>query len=138
MTPTERSESGLGATTGILFKLPAAIAMWTAIILGVMSSPWVLQAQSAPQVVLTIGSSLDAASTIYALRTNPNAKEANPILGQGGTAGLVVGKVATTSALVWIVGAMQKNHPVWAKVIGYGGGAALSGLAARNLSVARK
>lgn len=91
----------------------------------------------APQAALVIGSSLDAATTMYALKVNPRAYEANPLLAQGGLYGFAAGKAAATSALVLVITKLEKKHPRWAKVIGYGGGAALSGLAANNFRLAR-
>lgn len=95
-------------------------------------------AQTGPQTALTLGSIADAASTVYALQTNSRAREANPLLAHGGTVGMLAGKSASTAWLVWVTGKLQAKHPRVAKIVGYGGGAALSALAARNVSLAQQ
>jgi hypothetical protein len=120
--------------TGLLIGLPLSLLMWAGILSGGSA---ILRAQG-PQTALVIGSALDAGSTIYALHTNPRAHEANPMLAHGGTVGVLAGKVATTAALTWAIQRMAPSHPRVAKVIGYGGGAVLGGLAARNVAVAGK
>lgn len=125
------SDKHCGCARGLILWIPVVAMVWA------FGFHGVLQAQSGPQMVLVIGSSLDAASTIYALKTNPRAHEANVLLAQGGTAGFLAGKLATTAGLTWAVGKLAPKHPRIAKVIGYGGGVALSGLAVRNVRVSR-
>jgi hypothetical protein len=120
--------------TGLLIGLPLSLLMWAGILSGGSA---ILRAQG-PQTALVIGSALDAGSTIYALRTNPRAYEANPILAHGGTVGVLAGKVATTAALTWAISRLAPTHPKVARWVGYGGGIALAGLAARNVAVAQK
>lgn len=86
----------------------------------------------APSLALVAGSAADLATTLHALHTVPGATEGNPLLSHGGTAGLVGIKLGTTAALVVAVHRLMPNHPALARVIGYGGGVALVGIAARN------
>lgn len=118
-----------GCALGTIVALPIAVVLWIGIF---RCGAAVLHAQSGPQTALILGSSVDAASTLYALQ-NPKAHEANPILAHGGTVGFLAGKVATTAGLTWAIQKMAPKHPKVAKVIGYGGGAVLGGLAARNV-----
>jgi len=92
----------------------------------------------APYLVLTVGSSLDLATTLHALHTVPGAVEGNPLLNHGGDAGLIAGKVASTAALLFVMRQTAlKGHPKLASVIGYVGGAVLTGVAMRNAQVGR-
>src|SRR4051812_4178545 len=90
----KRRGDRLAIVRTILVTLPIGLALWVGIF---RCGAAVLHAQSGPQTALILGSSLDAASTLYALQ-NPKAHEANPILAQGGTVGFLAGKVATTAA----------------------------------------
>ena len=91
-----------------------------------------------PSLALAIGSGLDLASTLYALHSTPGAVEGNPILAHGGTPGLVGMKVGIAAGAIWAVNRIAKQgHPTAAKVIGYVGGAVLSGIAYRNTQVGR-
>lgn len=91
-----------------------------------------------PSAALLAGSTLDLASTLHALRTVPGAEEGNPILSHGGTAGLVVTKVALTAAIVYAITRISKQgHPKAAAVIGYVGGIAFAGIAFHNTQVGR-
>lgn len=90
-----------------------------------------------PYAAMIGGSGADLASTLYALKHTPGAVEANPLLSHGGDAGLVAGKVASTLGLAMLMKHLSKNHPTAAKVLGYGGGAALSGLAMHNMKVGK-
>lgn len=95
-------------------------------------------ALSFSQWTLIAGSALDGVSTLYALSVNPRAKEVNPALNWGGRTSVVIGKLATTSALTWAITKLQPTHPRIAKAIGFGGGIGLSALAARNLQQAKR
>lgn len=106
-----------------------------ALALVVMSTPRIAAAQQGPQTALVLGSAFDTSSTVYALVANDRAREANPLLAHGGTVGFVIGKAATTAGLVWAIQKLYPNHRRIAQVIGYGGGAVLSGLAVRNVRV---
>jgi hypothetical protein len=91
-----------------------------------------------PYAALIAGSSVDLASTLYALHTTPGAHEANPLLAQGGTPGLIAGKLATTGLLVYMLTKIaHAGHPRAATVMGYIGGAALTGLAVRNARIGK-
>lgn len=91
-----------------------------------------------PSAALLAGSTLDLASTLHALKTVPGAEEGNPILAHGGTAGLVVPKLALTAAIVYSLTRLSHGgHPTAAKWIGYVGGAAFAGIAYRNSQVGR-
>ncbi len=91
-----------------------------------------------PSLALAIGSGLDLASTLYALHSTPGAQEGNPILAQGGTPGLIGMKVGLAAGVIWAVTRIgHQGHPTAAKVIGYVGGAVLSGIAYRNTQVGR-
>src|SRR5262245_33482299 len=94
--------------------------------------PVLAHAQSKPQIAVAIGSSLDAASTVYVLKTTPRAYETNPIMGSN-VGSFVAFKAAGTAAFVWWIGKIEPKHPKLAKALGYGSGAFFSGLAARNL-----
>jgi hypothetical protein len=102
-----------------------------------LASPVSAQAL-APSVALMSGSGADLIMTLHALRTIPGAREGNPLLSHGGDSGLIAGKVATTTALVFVLRTLTAHgHPRWAKVLGYGGGIALGAMAARNASLSR-
>ncbi len=89
-----------------------------------------------PAVALAVGSGLDLASTLYALHSTPGAVEGNPLLAQGGTPGLIGMKLGTTAGLIWAMTKIShQGHPTAAKVIGYVGGAVLSGVAVHNVRV---
>ena len=91
-----------------------------------------------PSVALVSGSGADLITTLYVLHTTPGAREGNPFLSHGGDPGLIAGKVATATALVVALRTLTAHgHPRWAKVIGYGAGITLGGLAARNASLSR-
>jgi len=91
------------------------------------------RAQSlAPSLALLAGSGADLVTTLHALHTVPGATEGNPMLSHGGDAGLVAVKLGTTAALVFAVHRLMPTHPVLARCLGYGGGLALMGVAARN------
>ena len=95
-----------------------------------------VSAQSiAPSIALLAGSSADLVTTLRALHTIPGAREGNPLLSHGGDAGLIAVKLGTTAALVLAIHQFMPTHPTVAKVIGFGGGIALSGIAARNASL---
>lgn len=105
-----------------------------------LSSSGPASAQSftpAPYVVLTLGSSVDLATTLEAIHSG-RGQEANPFLSHGGDVGLIAGKVAATAGLAF---AMQRlglaGHPKVAATIGYVAGIALAGLGARNARVGR-
>jgi hypothetical protein len=95
--------------------------------------------QEVPMTVFAIGSSLDLVTTLHALSTVPGAHEANPLLSHGGTAGLIAGKTISTVGILWVMHRLAKaGHPTAARVIGYTGGAVLSGIAWRNTRVGRE
>jgi hypothetical protein len=92
----------------------------------------------APSLALVSGTGADLITTLHALHTIPGAREGNPLLSHGGDSGLIAGKVATATALVFVLRTLTAHgHPRWAKVIGYGGGVALGAVAARNASLSR-
>lgn len=138
MTPTDPNDydDGLNCARGIRngFLIELACGL---LVMAALGCPRSAHAQS-PQTVLTIASAADAASTVYALHANPRAREWNPALRMGGTPGLIAGKVVTTSALAWAIGKIAPTHPRLAKVIGYGGGAVLGGLAVNNVRLGGK
>jgi hypothetical protein len=87
--------------------------------------------------VLVIGSSVDMASTLYALQ-QPGTREGNPMLSHGGNAGLIATKAGLTAALVYSLNRLTHHgHPTAAKWLGYSLGAAMSGVAVNNLMMAR-
>jgi uncharacterized membrane protein YciS (DUF1049 family) len=87
---------------------------------------------TAASVVLTAGSTADLLTTLAALR-QPGAYELNPLLAQGGTAGLVLGKVVTTATLLWVMRHLaRQGHPTAARWIGFAGGGALGAVAVHN------
>lgn len=89
-----------------------------------------------PILAFIAGSSFDMATTLYALNSSPNVREGNPFLQVGGTPGLVIVKSAATAAVALeVYRLMGHGHPTAAKVLGYAGGIALSGLALHNLRV---
>jgi len=102
-------------------------------------SPMAVQIRHAsplfPSLALLAGSGADLATTLVALHTVPGATEGNPILSHGGDTGLVAVKLGTTAALVFAVHQLMPQHPVLARCIGYGGGMALMGVAARNATL---
>jgi len=111
------------------------------IVLALLVSAIPASAQSigpSPYVVMTIGSSVDLATTLSALHSGAAVKEGNPFLAQTGTPGLIGGKVAATAGLAYLMKRLAKaGHPRAATVLGYTAGIALSGLAYRNAQVGR-
>jgi hypothetical protein len=83
------------------------------------------------------GHAADAGSTIYAL--NHGGLEGNPIYGEHPSMGKIAavkgGSAALQMLLQHVIG---KSSPTAANVMGFGTGAALGGVAAHNLSVAKK
>jgi len=91
----------------------------------------------APYLVMTIGSSVDLATSLEAVGSG-RAKEGNPFLAVGGTPGLIGGKLAATAGLALIMKKLAaEGHPRWAAVLGYSAGIALASLGARNARVGR-
>ena len=110
------------------------------VVLGLTAS--VLHAQDrigpAPSVVLTLGSSIDLATSLSAIHSG-RGKEGNPFLAHIGTPGLVAWKAgATTGMLVLLRKLAAEGHPKLAKTIGYVGGVALGGLGVHNARVGRQ
>jgi hypothetical protein len=92
---------------------------------------------SAPYVVMTLGSSVDLATTLEGLASG-RAQEGNPFLAVAGTPGVIGGKVAATAGLAWLMQRLGRSgHPRAAKVLGFTAGVALAGLGARNARVGR-
>ncbi len=91
----------------------------------------------APYVAMTLGSSIDLATSLSAISSGLG-KEGNPVLAHGGTTALVGGKVATTAGLAVIMRKLAKEgHPRIAAIVGYSAGFALASLGARNARVGR-
>ena len=66
----------------------------------------------APSVALMSGSGADLIMTLHALHTIPGAREGNPLLSHGGDSGLIAGKLATTTALVFVLRTLTAHgHP---------------------------
>lgn len=84
-----------------------------------------------PYAALIGGSAADLGTTMQALK-RPGTYEANPLL-SGGTAEMMAVKGGSTLALAWAMHELAKTHPKAAKMLGYGGGAALGGLALHNM-----
>lgn len=121
------------AIRGVLFGLGPAILLWFAIITGCNHA---LHAQSLSEAAFVAGSSFDTFSTVRALK-NPRLAEGNPLLSHGGTSGLVAGKAITTGLLVICFRKMEVEHPKLTATLRFGGGIALSMVAANNLKVNR-
>lgn len=91
----------------------------------------------APYVVLTLGSSVDLATTLEAIHSG-RGKEGNPFLSHGGDAGLISVKVVSTAAVAVLMQSLAKRgHPRVAQVLGYAMGGVLTVVAARNARVGR-
>ena len=106
-----------------------------ALTLALLSRPAAAQSLG-PSLALLAGSSADLATTLHALHTFPGAREGNPLLSHGGDAGLILTKAGTTLALVAAAHRLTTHgHPVLARVIGYGGGVVLAGVAWRNATL---
>jgi hypothetical protein len=92
---------------------------------------------AAPYVALTLGSSIDLATTLSGIHSG-RAQEGNPLLSHGGTPGLVGVKSASTLGLALAMRHFAKHgHPRAAKVIGYTVGIVLAGVGYRNAQVGR-
>jgi hypothetical protein len=92
---------------------------------------------AAPYLALVGGHVADAATTLQALK-RPGTEEANPLLNGFGPTGIALkGGSALLQALL-----MRKlansGHPTAAKALGYGIGAGMGALAARNSQVGKK
>ncbi len=124
------------ARRGQTLRAALALVMLLLVAPAVQAQDRPLSSSIGPSVALIAGSTLDLVSTLQALKTVPGAVEANPLLSHGGTAGLVVTKVALTAALVWsITHLTHQGHSRVASVIGYAGGIVLSGIAVHNARV---
>ncbi len=89
-----------------------------------------------PIAAFIAGSSFDMGTTLYGLNSSPNVREGNPLLQVGGTPGLILIKSAATAAVAIALYRMTgQGHPKAAAVIGYLGGAVLSGIALHNMKV---
>lgn len=93
-------------------------------------SPWA-------QLATIAGHSADIGTTVHALKKG--AKEQNPIYGENPSLGKLVGIKAGGAALqVLLQQMLGKKNPKIANALGYGAGAAMAGLAAHNISQAKK
>lgn len=91
----------------------------------------------APYVVLTLGSSVDLATTLEAIHSG-RGQEGNPFLSHGGDAGLVTVKVVSTAAVAVLMNSLAKRgHPRAAAILGYVVGGTLTLVAAHNAKVGR-
>ncbi len=89
-----------------------------------------------PIAAFIAGSSFDMATTLYGLQSSSAIYEANPLLQVGGTPGLILIKSAATAAVAIALYRMTgQGHPKAAAVLGYLGGAVLSGIALHNMKV---
>jgi len=108
-----------------------------ALTLALLSRPAAAQSLG-PSLALLAGSGADLATTLHALHTIPGAREGNPLLSHGGDAGFILTKAGTTLALVAAVHRLATGHPMLARVIGYGGGVALAGVAWHNATLTQR
>ena len=83
------------------------------------------------------GAVADLASTEYALRSNPNAREGNPLM-QGGLVARSAIKVGATLALAMATYQASKTNPNLAKAMKIGVTALNAGLVANNIRVAKR
>lgn len=91
------------------------------------------------QLATLVGHGADAASTIHTLGANPNAVETNPLYGQYPSAGKILGIKGGEAAMQMLMQhVIGKSHPGIANMLGYGTGIATGGIAAHNMSLAKK
>lgn len=110
------------------FKFKALASVLLCLLLPVLAEA--RQAATMPVAALVAGNVLDAVSTEIALQGG-GTREVNPVLGQSVGRRLAL-KSAGTVFQVWAVRKLGQRHPKWAKVIGYGGAAALGGVSLWN------
>ncbi len=82
------------------------------------------------------GNVADIATTLQAIHDG-RAREANPLMGHGGTAGMVAVKAATTAAEALLLERLAKQHPKAAYIAALTLGGIGAGLAVHNAKVGR-
>lgn len=104
------------------------------LVLLLLCLPSISSAQSTPRAplwVMVAGHAADLASTEYVMHSGC-CREVNPIMGASTTQRVIVKSLGTVAS-AYLVHAIGRRHPRLAKVLGYGIGAAMTGVAVRNL-----